>query len=93
MSMLPGIYNDKLNPKWSKVFDDEGREIRTGSNVEAELFRDNKVMYIEDLYDTKVLRDVVDIFSLIHSKEFISSDKTGPHSSWSEFVEVYRKNI
>ncbi len=93
MSMLPGIYNDKLNPKWSKVFDDEGREIRTGSNVEAELFRDNKVMYIEDLYDTKVLRDIVDIFSLIHSKEFISSDKTGPHSSWSEFVEVYRKNI
>lgn len=46
-----------------------------------------------DIYNIKVKRDVVDLFSLIYSKEFISSSKTGIESHWSEFVEYYRKGI
>ena len=46
---------------------------------------------IEKLYEYKILRDVVDLFGLIYSREFISAGKTGPDSSWSDFVNIYRK--
>ena len=49
--------------------------------------------FVSNLYNIKVKRDIVDLFSLIYSKEFIHSDKTGPVSSWSDYVANYRKKI
>ena len=46
---------------------------------------------IKDLCELKVKRDIVDLFSLIYSKEFIHSMKTGPFSSFSIFIMEYRK--
>ena len=56
-------------------------------NTNISLFYDDVV---EDLYDIKTKRDIVDLFCLIHSKELIESFKTGPFSSWTDFVLSYR---
>ena len=45
---------------------------------------------IDELCELKVKRDVVDLFSLIYSKEFIHSMETGPFSSFSRFVREHR---
>ena len=47
----------------------------------------------DDIYNIKIKRDMVDLFSLIYSKEFIPSTETGIESYWSEFVKCYRKGI
>jgi len=75
-------------------------DFRKKSQWISEIYRDYDVIDYRDIispvevdkiYDRKTQRDVVDLFSLIYSKEFISSRKTGMHSSWSEFVKIYRK--
>jgi hypothetical protein len=78
--LLPTVIKDENNTKWSKIYDMDGEE-------------DLEFMEINKIYDVKFQRDVIDLFSLIYSKEFITSSKTGRYSSWSEFVEIYRKNI
>ena len=45
---------------------------------------------IDKLCELKIKRDVVDLFSLIYSKEFIHSMDTGPFSSFSRVVREYR---
>jgi len=40
------------------------------------------------VYFKKVLRDVVDLFSLMYCKDFIPA-----LSSWSVFVQFYRKEL
>jgi hypothetical protein len=82
--ILPNSFISDINSSWSKLMDEEGREIATELNKKS-------VGEIQDLYDKKILRDIVDIFSLIYCKKFISSKKTGPQSSWSDFIHIYRK--
>lgn len=52
---------------------------------------EDKLKPIEKLYELKILRDVVDLFGLIYSSEFISAENTGPDSTWSDFVYEYRE--
>jgi hypothetical protein len=73
---------------WSNILDDEG-EISKVLIYNKEHLIDGD----ENIDDVKIKRDVIDLFSLIYSKGFIPSDLTGPNSSWSDFVEIYRKNI
>jgi len=82
--ILPNSFISDINSSWSKLMDEEGREIATELNKKS-------VGGIQDLYDKKILRDIVDIFSLIFSKRFVNSKETGPQSSWSDFVHIYRK--
>jgi hypothetical protein len=82
--ILPNSFKSDINSRWSKLMDEEGQEISTKMNEKS-------VTEIRYLYDKKTLRDVVDIFSLIYSSKFIPSKRTGPESSWSDFVEIYRK--
>jgi hypothetical protein len=84
--ILPNSFISDINSSWSKLMDEEGREIATELNKKS-------VGGIQDLYDKKILRDIVDIFSLIFSKRFVNSKETGPQSSWSDFVEIYRKGL
>ncbi len=84
---------DNNNTSWIKVLNiDEEGQIDVSSvyyepNANISLFYDDVV---EDLYDIKTKRDIVDLFCLIHSKELIESFKTGPFSSWTDFVLSYR---
>ena len=87
--MLINTVQDINNPKWSRVLDDEGCYINVIRHDEN---KHNRIG-LDETYERKTLRDVVDLFSLIYSKKFISSEITGPSSSWSEFVEIYRENI
>jgi hypothetical protein len=87
--LLPTVIKDENNTKWSKIYDTEGEQV----SVKLLQDEDLEAMEINKIYDGKSQRDVIDLFSLIYSKEFISSSKTGPYSSWSEFVEVYRKKL
>jgi hypothetical protein len=82
--ILPNYFRSDINSRWSKLMDEEGQEISTKMNEKS-------VTEIQYLYDKKTLRDIVDIFSLIYSLKFIPSKITGPESSWSDFVEIYRK--
>jgi len=82
--ILPNYFRSDINSRWSKLMDEEGQEISTKMNEKS-------VTEIQYLYDKKTLRDIVDIFSLIYSLKFIPSKRTGPESSWSDFVEIYRK--
>ena len=86
--MLPNVVQDTNNPMWSKVLDDEGFCINTIRYDKKE----HKIG-LNEIEEMVILRNIIDVFGLIYSKEFISSSKTGPHSSWSEFVETYRENI
>jgi len=49
---------------------------------------------LDKIEDMKIRRDIVDLFSLIYcGGDFISSDNTGPGSSWSDFVSSYRYSL
>ena len=48
---------------------------------------------LDEIEDMVIKRNIIDLFALIYSKEFIPSTVTGPQSSWSEFVESYRKEL
>ena len=85
---LPNVVQDTNNPMWSKVLDDEGFCINTIRYDKKE----HKIG-LNEIEEMVILRNIIDVFGLIYSKEFISSSKTGPHSSWSEFVEIYRKKL
>ena len=88
--LLPETVRDPDNPSWSKVTDDEGRIINTIRYNEEHKHKDTQ----DEIYDTKIKRDVVDLFSLIYCGEkFISSENTGPQSAWSDFVVCYRRDI
>ena len=89
------IVKDETNTKWLKKvdIDEEGRSVY---KVLMNNRDDIEITYgelISDLHDLKVKRDIVDLFSLIYSKDFIHSDKTGPNSSWSDYVRHYRNKI
>jgi hypothetical protein len=85
--LLPETVRDPNNPSWSRVMDDEGKIINIVSYEE-------KHEDIEhEIYDIKIKRDVVDLFSLIYSRKFVPSIKTGVDSTWSDFVSHYRKRI
>ena len=86
--ILPNVVQDTNNPMWSKVLDDEGFCINTIRYDKKE----HKIG-LNEIEEMVILRNIIDVFGLIYSKEFISSSKTGPHSSWSEFVEIYRKKL
>lgn len=79
--------NEK-NENWLSVYDDE----ISLSGVKAIKSDGNELNIVEKdwIYDLKIKRDVIDLFSLIYSNLFIPSYKTGIHSRWSEFVECYR---
>ena len=89
------IVRDNKNPKWLRKvnIDDEGRYnyklMMNSKNTTSTTYED----FISNLYDLKVKRDIVDLFSLIYSKEFVHSKKTGPISSWSDYVMNYRNKI
>ena len=88
--LLPETVRDPDSPSWSKVTDDEGRIINTIRYNEEHKHKDTQ----DEIYDTKIKRDVVDLFSLIYcGKKFISSENTGPQSVWSDFVVCYRRDI
>ena len=86
---------DENNPLWlkTKSFDGDGMQ-KEGFKSRLITDKDKKlkseVNILDSIYNIKIKRDVVDLFSLIYSKEFISSTATGINSSWSEFVECYR---
>ena len=86
---------DENNPLWLRIkyFDGDGMP-KEGFKSRLITDKDKKlkseVNILDSRYNIKVKRDVVDLFSLIYSKEFISSTATGINSSWSEFVECYR---
>ena len=87
--LLPNTFQDNRNSGWSKVLDEEGNCISTVKYDEDE--HENTLDKIEDM---KIRRDIVDLFSLIYcGGDFISSDNTGPGSSWSDFVSSYRYNL
>ena len=67
--------------------DEEGRIVSVKQNTFSEVFP------IEKLYELRVKRDIIDLFSLIYSKEFIDSSVTGPFSSYSQFVKEHRIEI
>jgi hypothetical protein len=79
---------DYKNKMWSNILDDEGETSKVLIYNKEHLIDGD-----ENIDDVKIKRDVIDLFSLIYSKGFIPSDLTGPNSSWSDFVEIYRKNI
>ncbi len=89
------IVRDNTNPKWLRKvsIDDEGRYnyklMMNSKNTTTTTYEG----FISDLFDIKVKRDIVDLFSLIYSKEFVHSKKTGPISSWSDYVMNYRNKI
>jgi hypothetical protein len=85
--IFPTVIKDKNNIKWSKVYDIEGEQ------VSVRLSKDGDLDPHCNIDNVKIKRDVVDLFSLIYSKEFIPSGTTGPNSSWSDFVEIYRKRL
>ncbi len=89
------IVRDSTNPKWLRKVnvDDEGRynyKLMINSKNTTNTTYDD---FISDLYDIKVKRDIVDLFSLIYSKDFVHSNRTGPISSWSDYVVSYRSKI
>ncbi len=86
-NVISKTVRDYKNEKWLNVLDDEGEVVKVLNNKEH-LIDGN-----ETIDNVKIKRDVVDLFSLIYSKEFIPSRKTGPNSSWSDFVEIYRKGL
>jgi len=79
---------DYKNKMWSNILDDEGEIIKVLVYNKEHLIDED-----ENIDDVKIKRDVVDLFSLIYSKKFISSEITGPSSSWSDFVNCYRKKL
>jgi|TARA_Y100001938_G_scaffold68865_1_gene95584 hypothetical protein len=87
---------DNNNSNWIKVLDidEEGRidisRVYQDKKSDVDIFYDD---LNSDLYELKLKRDVVDLFSLIYSKELIESFKTGPFSSWTDYVLSYRENI
>jgi hypothetical protein len=87
-NVISKTVRDYKNKMWSNILDDEG-EISKVLIYNKEHLIDGD----ENIDDVKIKRDVIDLFSLIYSKGFIPSDLTGPNSSWSDFVEIYRKNI
>ena len=87
-NLLPNTVQDTNNPKWSRVLDDEGLCISTIMYDE----KSHKVG-LDEIEDMVIKRNIIDLFALIYSKEFIPSTVTGPQSSWSEFVESYRKEL
>ena len=86
-NVISKTVRDYKNKKWLNVLDDEGEVVKVLNNKEH-LIDGN-----ETIDNVKIKRDVVDLFSLIYSKEFIPSRETGPNSSWSDFVEIYRKGL
>jgi len=66
---------------------DDGRIRSLKQNTFSEVYP------IEKLYELRVKRDIIDLFSLIYSKEFIDSSLTGPFSSYSQFVKEHRIEI
>ena len=89
---LPNEFIETKNIGWIKSFDDEGRTLKV-SERPLYFYEDmeDKLKPIEKLYELKILRDVVDLFGLIYSSEFISAENTGPDSTWSDFVYEYRE--
>ena len=89
---LPNEFLETKNIGWIQSFDDEGRALKV-SERPLYFYEDmeDKLQPIEKLYEFKILRDVVDLFGLIYSREFISAEKTGPDSTWSDFVYIYRE--
>lgn len=98
MQKFVGHYEvrDNNNSNWIKDLniDGEGRikvsRVYPDKNSNVNIFYDD---LNGDLYKLKLKRDVVDLFSLIYSKELIESFKTGPFSSWTDYVLSYRDNI
>jgi len=88
--LLPNDFIEEVFMKWIKSYDDEGRVLNRKPLYFYEEM-ENKLEPLDKLYETKILRDVVDLFGLIYSREFISAEKTGPDSTWSDFVYIYRK--
>jgi|TARA_Y100000310_G_scaffold340718_1_gene437497 hypothetical protein len=87
--LLPNTYQDNRNPGWSKVLDKEGKILETIKYDEDEHYDT-----LDKIEDMKIRRDIVDLFSLIYcGGDFISSDNTGPGSSWSDFVSSYRYSL
>tara|TARA_A100001201_G_scaffold46007_1_gene46774 strand:- start:527 stop:1480 length:954 start_codon:yes stop_codon:yes gene_type:complete len=91
-NLLPNEFIETTNIGWIKSFDDEGRTLNV-SERPLYFYEDTKsnLESIEKLYEYKILRDVIDLFGLIYSREFISAEHTGPDSSWSDFVYMYRE--
>jgi len=87
-NVISKTVRDYKNKMWSNILDDEGEIIKVLVYNKEHLIDGD-----ENIDDVKIKRDVVDLFSLIYSKKFIPSEITGPNSSWSEFVEVYRKKL
>ena len=93
--IFPMNVKDRNNLKWpdhhpmTRVYDTEGEQVSVRLSQDGDL----DVMPVDKIYDRKSQRDVVDLFSLIYSKEFVSATETGIDSTWSEFVKIYRKNI
>jgi|TARA_Y100000310_G_scaffold158315_1_gene157747 hypothetical protein len=90
---------DENNSSWSKELSINNEGLIEGframkyNKLKGELPYISDVDAINNINEKKILRDVVDLFSLIYSREFIDSKETGPTSSWSEFVEIYRKKL
>ena len=89
---------DENNPLWLKTknFDGDGMQ-KEGFKSRLITDKDEKlkseVDSLDNIYNTKIKRDVVDLFSLIYSREFIDSRESGILSMWSQFVLLYRKGI
>tara|TARA_Y100000592_G_scaffold41232_1_gene65371 strand:- start:3016 stop:3909 length:894 start_codon:yes stop_codon:yes gene_type:complete len=85
---FPLAVNDNKNEKWIPIYDEE----LSLNDVKVLTKSENNfdVVNIDDIYNLKIKRDIVDLFSLIFSRKFIPSIETGIESSWSEFVENYR---
>jgi len=88
--IFPIAVEDDNNQKWLPIYDEEV----SLSDIKVVPPSSNKLDIVKKdmIYDIKIKRDIVDLFSLIYSKDFISSSETGIDSSWSEFVECYRWN-
>ena len=98
ISKFSGDYQakDNNNVDWIKVLDINGEGRVNISKVYKDKWSKVDIFYndlIDDLYELKIKRDIVDLFSLIYSKEFIPSTETGPFSSWTDYVESYRKEL
>ena len=89
---------DENNPLWLKTknFDGDGMQ-KEGFKSRLITDKDKKlkseVNILDSIYNIKIKRDVVDLFSLIYSREFIDSRESGILSMWSQFVLLYRKGI
>jgi len=87
-NVISKTVRDYKNKMWSNILDDEGETSKVLIYNKEHLIDGD-----ENIDDVKIKRDVIDLFSLIYSKGFIPSGLTGPNSSWSDFVNCYRKKI